>query len=60
VHSVHEFIAARGEARPQAPVVATNVYTRSGNGWKMIVHHASPSPKVERSEPPASRPKTLH
>jgi len=41
-------------------VVATNVYMRSGNGWKMVMHHASPSPKIERNEPPASRPKTLH
>ena len=60
IHSVHEFIAARGEARPQAPVVATNVYTRTGNGWKMVTHHASPSPQVERAEPPQGRPKTLH
>jgi len=59
-HSVHEFVAARGEARPAAPVVATNVYMRSGNGWKMVMHHASPSPKVERAAPPPSRPKTLH
>ena len=58
-HSVHEFIAARGESRPAAPVVATNVYMRSGNGWKMVMHHASPSPKLERSSA-AVRPKTLH
>lgn len=59
-HSVHEFISARGESRPAAPVVATNVYMRSGNGWKMVMHHASPSPKLERSSSTASRPKTLH
>jgi uncharacterized protein (TIGR02246 family) len=58
-HSVHEFISARGESRPAAPVVATNVYMRSGNGWKMVMHHASPSPKLERSST-AARPKTLH
>lgn len=59
-HSVHEFIAARGESRPAAPVVATNVYMRSGNGWKMVMHHASPSPQVERGSSSQSRPKTLH
>jgi ketosteroid isomerase-like protein len=48
-HCVHEFIAIKGEARPAAPVVATNVYMRSGNGWKMLLHHSSPSPKVSRS-----------
>jgi ketosteroid isomerase-like protein len=62
-HCVHEFIALKGEARPVAPVVATNVYVRSGNGWKMLLHHSSPSPKPE---PPvtqpagATHPKVLH
>ena len=46
-HCVHEFIAIKGEARSAAPVVATNVYVRSGNGWKMLLHHSSPSPKAE-------------
>ena len=62
-HCVHEFIAIKGEARPAAPVVATNVYVRSGNGWKMLLHHSSPSPKVEQpaAQPAgATRPKVLH
>lgn len=62
-HCVHEFIGVKGEARPSAPVVATNVYVRSGNGWKMLLHHSSPSPKVEQtaaSAPGAAHPKVLH
>ena len=62
-HCVHEFISIRGEARPAAPVVATNVFVRSGNGWKMLLHHASSSPKTEQSAsqgPSATRPKVLH
>lgn len=61
-HSVHEFIAVRGEARPAAPVVATNVYARTGGGWKMILHHAAPSPKVDQPAPTVAeqRPKVLH
>ena len=62
-HCVHEFIAIKGEARPAAPVVATNVYMRSGNGWKMLLHHSSPSPKVEQPAAQsggATRPKVLH
>jgi uncharacterized protein (TIGR02246 family) len=62
-HCVHEFVAVRGESRPASPVVATNVYVRSGNGWKMVLHHSSPSPKVEqpaRQETAGARPKTLH
>jgi uncharacterized protein (TIGR02246 family) len=62
-HSVHEFISMKGEPRPAHPVVATNVYIRSGNGWRMIVHHASPT--TQKSVQPAAsappqRPKTLH
>ena len=65
VHSVHEFISMKDQPRPANPVVATNVYTRSGNGWRMIVHHASPTPAggVRQSEPVAAqalRAKTLH
>ena len=62
-HCVHEFIALKGEARPVAPVVATNVYVRSGNGWKMLLHHSSPSPKAEQpavQSPGTARPKVLH
>lgn len=62
-HCVHEFIAIKGEARPAAPVVATNIYVRSGNGWKMLLHHSSPSPKVEQpaaQSAGATRPKVLH
>lgn len=62
-HCVHEFISVKGEARAAAPVVATNIYVRSGNGWKMLLHHSSPSPKVEQTAPQsagAARPKVLH
>ena len=65
VHSVHEFISMKDQPRPANPVVATNVYTRSGNGWRMIVHHASPTPAggARQAEPVAAqalRAKTLH
>jgi uncharacterized protein (TIGR02246 family) len=52
VHSVHENITVSGEQRPRPPMVATNVYLRTAAGWRMIVHHASPSP----GEPPAPEP----
>jgi uncharacterized protein (TIGR02246 family) len=61
VHSVHENFSVQGEARPQVPMVATNVYLRTAAGWRMIVHHASPAP--QQSEPAAPRdttPKVLH
>jgi len=66
VHSVQENFSVEGERGRQgsdlrpAPVVATNVYLRSGAGWRMIVHHASPAPG--KAEPPRREgsPKILH
>ena len=63
VHSVQENIAVRGAGRQSAPVVATNAFLRTVNGWRMIVHHASPAPAVVQETPRAqasSGPKVLH
>ena len=58
IHSVHENILVQGESRPRAPVAATNVYLRTGNGWRMILHHGSPAPQAPRTS--ADSPKILH
>jgi len=61
VHSVHENITVAGEKRPRPPMVATNVYLRTAAGWRMIVHHASPTPGEAAAEPPPpATPKILH
>ena len=63
VHSLHENISIEGARRPSVPVVVTNAYLRSGNGWRMIVHHASPAPQGQSAAPqrPADDgPKILH
>jgi len=39
IHSVHENILVQGESRARPPVAVTNVYLRTGNGWRMILHH---------------------
>ncbi len=62
VHSLHEIISAPGQARGQA-VAAINVYFRTGTGWRMVAHHASPVPQVrerQQIEPPEANPKILH
>lgn len=56
VHSVHENITLSGEESSRPPVVATNVYVRGALGWRMLVHHASPSPP----EAVLDVPKILH
>jgi hypothetical protein len=43
VHVVIESIYLHGDTRPRPPVIATNVYKRTDTGWRMILHHASPS-----------------
>lgn len=64
VHSVYENITIAGEREPRRPVIATNVYIRTESGWRMVAHHASPSPAPvagTRAEPQRSAPpKTLH
>jgi len=65
VHSVQENFALEGAGQRDvqpAPVVATNVYLRTGAGWRMIVHHASPAPAPAQGKPAPREapPKTLH
>jgi ketosteroid isomerase-like protein len=65
VHSLHENILVRGAQGEgggrRSIVVATNVYLRSGNGWRMLLHHGSPAPApVVRRDAPVEAPKVLH
>jgi len=49
VHIVEELIQVNNEP-PRTPVLATHVYRLTDNGWRMILHHASPSPKSAKQE----------
>jgi len=43
VHSVLERVRVMSEQGPQSTwVVATNVYVKTAQGWRMAAHHASP------------------
>lgn len=44
LHVVQEHFGADKESA-QAHILATNVYQLTGTGWRMILHHASPSPR---------------
>jgi uncharacterized protein (TIGR02246 family) len=59
VHSVYEQITAAGETHARQPVIATNVYMRTENSWRMVVHHASPAPAAPETEVRRAA-KTLH
>jgi ketosteroid isomerase-like protein len=42
IHVLHEHITVPGEPGERPPAVATNIYQLSKDGWRMILHHASP------------------
>ena len=46
VHNVLEEVAEAGKEAGGPPIVATNVFTRGSNGWRMVMHHASPTPNL--------------
>lgn len=64
IHSVLEVIHVRGDDRARPPIIATNVFVHTEQGWRMVLHHASPSViDNTRSEPPESEdsaPPSLH
>jgi ketosteroid isomerase-like protein len=54
VHVVEEYIAPAGDASRPTRVLATNIYLRTGEGWRIVIHHAT-LPIVEKKEaPPAA------
>ena len=60
VHSVLERIAIAGnEGTQTAWVIATNVYVKSGGGWAMVAHHASPGSAREVQDL-VDAPATIH
>jgi ketosteroid isomerase-like protein len=61
VHQVVELVAPPGEGSPVTSIYATNVYELTESGWRMVVHHASPSPEApQRADDPAPPSHTLH
>lgn len=62
VHSLYEQISMAGganEKREPATAVATNIYLRTEQGWRMVAHHASPAP-VPAAADDDNEPQTLH
>ena len=60
MHNVVERIAVlTNEGPQQALVLATNVYQRTPQGWRMVAHHASPGVVADVSQA-QSVPQVLH
>lgn len=57
VHSVVERVAVMSDDGLQhAWVVATNVYAKTAQGWRMVAHHASPGSRTEPIEVLTAQP----
>jgi ketosteroid isomerase-like protein len=60
VHSVLERVEVLTDSGPRhAYVIATNVYQKTAQGWRMVAHHASPGTPSEMLEVNAVA-QTLH
>jgi ketosteroid isomerase-like protein len=61
VHHVLERVdIALAEGTRTAWVLATNVYLKTAEGWRMVLHHASPGSPSEAQEIVSDAPSTLH
>ena len=60
VHHVRERVELLAEDGPrEAFVIATNVYHKTAQGWRMVVHHASPG-SAHETEDIHDKPSVLH
>lgn len=60
IHSVLERIdVLTAEGPRQAYAIATNVYLKTAQGWRMVAHHASPGTQREAQEAVGGSP-VLH
>jgi ketosteroid isomerase-like protein len=60
MHSLVERVQVGSAEEPaEAYVIATNVFIKTAQGWRMVVHHASPGTAREAAEV-RDGPATLH
>lgn len=46
IHLVNEDIHVGDTEEPDFTILATNVYRRTADGWRIVLHHASPTPEA--------------
>ena len=59
IRIVREYLIIGQETEPRPPILATNVYRREDNGWRLVLHHASPL-HVGGTPPARTPPVVLH
>lgn len=61
IHQVHERVMVPGpEGLQIAWVMATNAYLKTAEGWRMVLHHASPGQAAESPELHVGNANILH
>lgn len=59
IRIVREYLTIGQEAEARPPILATNVFRRDADGWRMVLHHASPL-QVGGTPPARTPPAVLH
>lgn len=59
IRIVREYLVIGQETEPRPPILATNVYRKEADGWRMVLHHASPL-HVGGKPPTRTPPVVLH
>lgn len=59
IRVVREYLVIGHETEPRSPILATNVYRKEADGWRMVLHHASPL-QVGGTSPDRTAPPVLH
>jgi len=52
IRIVREYLIIGQETEPRPPILASNVYRKEADGWRMALHHASP---IQAGSTPPSR-----
>jgi ketosteroid isomerase-like protein len=62
LHQVHERVIVPGkdEAPQVAWVLATNAYLKTPDGWRLVLHHASPGQALEATQVLSGNANILH
>ncbi len=59
IRVVHEYLSIGQATEPRPPIQATNIYRHEADGWRMLLHHASPL-QVGVAAPARTAPPVLH
>lgn len=59
IRIVREYLVIGQQAESRPPILATNIYRKEADGWRMVLHHASPL-QVGGTPPSRTPPVVLH